>query len=62
MEGSGGHGRKTLAEDLREEAEQLRRRFVHHTRPKGQLTLEQARKLAEEIAECPDDPTNTHGP
>lgn len=38
---------KTLAEDLREEAEQLRRRFVHHTRPKRPLTMNEARALCE---------------
>lgn len=36
---------KTLAESLAEEAELLRRRFVHHTRLKRPMTLEQATDL-----------------
>lgn len=41
---------ETLAEALRKENELLRRRFAHHTRPKGPLTLEQARELAERMS------------
>lgn len=36
---------KTLAEELREEEEAARRRFIHHTRPKRPLTLDEAIKL-----------------
>ena len=38
---------KTLAEELREEGELLRRRVVHATRPKRPLTMDEARKLHE---------------
>lgn len=40
----------TLAEELAHENELLRRRFVHTMRPKGPLTMEQARELAERMA------------
>lgn len=40
---------RTLADDLKHEADLLRRRFVHHTRPKGPLTLEQARDLCKRM-------------
>lgn len=40
---------KTLAESLKEEEEALRRRFVHHTRPKGPLSLEEAMELAKRM-------------
>lgn len=40
---------KTFAELFKEEDELLRRRFVHHTRPKGSLTMEQARELCERM-------------
>ncbi|MBI1202623.1 MAG: hypothetical protein GC182_08950 [Rhodopseudomonas sp.] len=36
---------KTLAEDIRDEAERHRRAFVHATRTKGPLSMEQAAKL-----------------
>lgn len=36
---------KTLAQELAEENEALRRRFIHHTRPKRPLTLDEARAL-----------------
>lgn len=36
---------KTIAEELREEEERLRRRVVHATRPKGPLTMDQAAEL-----------------
>lgn len=36
---------QTLADDLMREAKLLRRRFIRHTRPKGPLTLDQARDL-----------------
>jgi hypothetical protein len=32
----------TLADDLRAEGEELRRRFVHATRPKGPMSLDDA--------------------
>lgn len=35
----------TLADALRQEDEALRRRVVHATRPRGPLSLEQARDL-----------------
>lgn len=37
---------KTLAEEMREEADRLRRRFIHATRPRCPLSLEDAIKLA----------------
>lgn len=40
---------RTLAEDLEVENELLRRRFVHATRPKGLLTLNQALELHERM-------------
>lgn len=40
---------KTLAQALAEEGEALRRRFVHHTRPRGPLSLEDAIKLSEDM-------------
>lgn len=40
----------TLAEELAAENERLRRRFVHATRPKGLLSMDQARDLAERMA------------
>lgn len=40
---------KTLAEELAAEEELARRRFVHHTRPKGPLSLDEARKLCERM-------------
>jgi hypothetical protein len=42
--------KKTLAEAIAEEDEMLRRRFVHHTRPKGPLTLAQAIALSRRMA------------
>ncbi len=44
---------KTLAESLKEEEEALRRRFVHHTRPKRPLSLEETMELAERMAGQP---------
>jgi hypothetical protein len=41
---------KTLAESLKEEEEALRRRFIHHTRPKGPLSLKEAMELAERMS------------
>jgi hypothetical protein len=35
----------TLADELRREADLLRRRLVHHTRPKGSLTMDEAADL-----------------
>jgi hypothetical protein len=46
---------KTLAQALREEDEQLHRRFVHATRRKGPLTLERA---IEECRRMPPDPAH----
>lgn len=40
---------RTLADDLRLEAELLRRRHVFHTRPRGPLSLEQARELHRQV-------------
>jgi hypothetical protein len=37
---------KTLAESLKEEQDALRRRFIHHTRPKRPLSMEEAAELA----------------
>lgn len=48
---------ETLADALREEEELLRRRFVHATRPKGPLTMEQAIELCRRmsgVGECED--------
>jgi hypothetical protein len=41
---------KTLADAIREEEERARRRFVHHTRPKGPLSLQEAIELCERVA------------
>lgn len=43
----------SLADDLRKEAEQLRRRFVHHTRPKRVLSMDEAKKFAAKASERP---------
>jgi len=40
---------RTLAEELKHEEELLRRRFVHHTRPKGPLSLKEAMELSERM-------------
>lgn len=40
---------KTLAEELAHETELLRRRFVHHTRPKRPLSLQEAMELCREM-------------
>lgn len=40
---------RTLAEELAAEEELARRRFVHHTRPNGPLSLDEARKLCERL-------------
>jgi hypothetical protein len=39
----------TLANDLRAEEDALRRRFIHHTRPKGLMSLAEAIEFAEKI-------------
>ena len=44
---------KTLAESLKDEEEALRRRFVHHMRPKRPLSLEEALELAKRMAGQP---------
>jgi len=41
--------KKTLADELREEEQRARRRFIHATRPKRPLTLDEARELCERI-------------
>lgn len=41
---------KTFAEEYREEEERLRRRFVHATRPRGPMTMEQAAELCRRMA------------
>jgi hypothetical protein len=48
---------RSFAEELAREGDLLRRRFVHHTRPKGPLTLEQAKALCERMGEATDLPT-----
>jgi hypothetical protein len=40
---------KTFAEELRGEQASLARRFIHHTRPKGPLSLKEAMELAERM-------------
>lgn len=40
----------TFAEAFAHEAEQLRRRFVHATRPRGPMTLEEAQDLCRRMA------------
>lgn len=40
---------KTLAEELAHEEELGRRRFVHATRPKGPMSMDEAQRLAERI-------------
>lgn len=44
---------KTLAEDLADEAERHRRRFVHHTRKRGPMTMEEATALCARVAPWP---------
>lgn len=46
---------KALAEELKAEEERLRRRFVHHTRPRDPLTLKEAIELSERMAGKPED-------
>lgn len=41
----------TFANDLKREADQLRRRFVHHTRPNQPLSMDEARELSERMAD-----------
>lgn len=40
----------TLAEELKREEELVRRRFVHHTRPKEPMSLEEATALSKRMA------------
>jgi hypothetical protein len=40
----------TLAEALRQEEDQLRRRWIHHTRPQRPLNLQEAMELAASVA------------
>jgi len=40
---------KTLAEELRDEAELHRRRFIHATRPKRPLSMDEAADLCRRI-------------
>lgn len=42
--------KKTLADDLRAEEQRARRRFIHATRPRRPLTMDEARELCERIA------------
>lgn len=55
----------TLADDLKREGDLLRRRFVHATRPKGPLTMDQARDLCRRMdgvnAETRDEPNGRSG-
>lgn len=46
---------KTLADELADEAELARRRFIHATRPRGPLTMEQARALCERMEKKDDE-------
>lgn len=41
---------KTLAEELKQEAERLRRRFIHAARPKRPLSFDEARALCARVA------------
>jgi hypothetical protein len=41
----------TLADDLKREAEQLHRRFVYHTRPRGRMTFDQALELSRAMSD-----------
>jgi hypothetical protein len=50
---------KTLAEEMREEAERLRRRFVEFTRPKRPLTMDEARRLHKAIESPIASPTQS---
>lgn len=43
--------KKTFADELREENERLRRRFIYHTRPRRLLSIDEARELAERVAD-----------
>lgn len=40
----------TFAEDMKREADLLRRRFVHHTRPKGPMSMEEAMELCRRMS------------
>lgn len=40
---------KTLTEELKDEEELMRRRFVHATRPKGPMSMEEAQALCERM-------------
>lgn len=40
---------RALADDMKHEADLLRRRFVHHTRPRGPLALDQAHDLCKRM-------------
>lgn len=48
---------RTFADELRAEADLLRRRFVYHTRPKRLLTMEEAGELCRRM-ESPVDTGN----
>lgn len=41
---------KTLSDELREENDRLQRRFIHHTRPRRPMTMDEALELAERMA------------
>lgn len=44
---------QTFADDLAQEDELLRRRFVHATRPRGPLSMDQAAELCERMNDDP---------
>lgn len=48
--------RKTLAEELAEEGERLRRRVVHATRPKRPMTMEEAIDLSRRMSGADGEP------
>ena len=50
---------KTLADELAQENELLRRRLIHHTRPKRPLTMDEAQKLHEAMI---DSSTHVYDP
>jgi hypothetical protein len=58
---------RTLADDLREEEELARRRFVHATRPKYPMSMEEAMKLHErmlgkQLVKADQPSSQTHAP
>jgi len=51
---------KTLAEELRDDDERLRRRIVHATRPKHPLTMDDAEKLHRAMIESSEFVSDPH--